>query len=181
MLSGRVEGQLLRMLVQISGARRVLDIGLFTGYSALTMAEALPHDGLVTALEIDSFVADFAKTHLSSMPGGEKIEVRLGPALETLLALSGEGRGFDLVFIDAAKTDYPAYYRALFELELLHERALVVADNTLYQGEVYASGGPGSSSGVAVAEFNELVRKDPRVEQVLLPVRDGLTLARRVA
>lgn len=175
MLSGHVEGQLLAFLVRMTRARRVLEIGMFTGYSALAMAEALPDDGVVVACELDADVAAFAEDCFAASPAGGKIDVRVGPALGTLGALAGER--FDLVFIDADKPGYVAYLRALLDTDLLAPDAIVCADNTLHQGEPYLPG-PVSANGEAIAAFNRAVADDPRLEQVLLPLRDGLTLIR---
>ena len=179
MLSGHVEGQLLKLLVHATGARRVLEIGMFTGYSALAMAEALPDDGVVVACELDPLVAAFAQEGFDASPSGGKVDVRVGPALQTLQALSTAGDVFDLVFVDADKGGYTAYVDALLTGGLLSRRALVCVDNTLLQGQPYGAGEI-SPAGAAVAAFNAALADDPRVEQVLLPVRDGLTLLRQV-
>jgi caffeoyl-CoA O-methyltransferase len=179
MLSGHVEGQLLKMLVHATGATRVLEIGMFTGYSALAMAEAMPTRGQVIACEIDADVAAFAQSCFDDSPAGEKITIRVGPALDTLVELAGTGRQFDLVFIDADKAGYAGYLNALLDRGLLAPHALICVDNTLMQGQPWLSA-PASPNGVAIAEFNETVAADPRVEQVIIPLRDGLTLIRRV-
>lgn len=179
MLSGHVEGQLLKFLVAATRARRVLDIGMFTGYSALAMAEALPAEGVVIACEVDAYVAGFAQDSFDTSADGGKIDVRVAPAGETLAALAATGERFDLVFIDADKAGYLGYLQALLESELLAEGALVCVDNTLLQGQPYLSGEP-TVYGAAVAEFNRVVAADPRLEQVMIPLRDGITLIRRV-
>ncbi len=179
MLSGHVEGQLLRMLVRHTGARRVLEIGMFTGYSALAMAEALPDGGTLVACEIDQGAADFAASCFEESPYGRRIEVRVGPALATLTELGDAGAEFDLVFIDADKPSYADYLEALLELGLLAPDGLVCVDNTLMQGQAWAPE-PVTENGRALAAFNQAVVDDDRVEQVLLPVRDGLTLISRV-
>lgn len=178
MLSGHVEGQLLKFLVHLTGARRVLEIGMFTGYSALAMAEALPADGEVVACELDPDVAQFARECFAGAPGGDRIAVRVGPALDTLTALAAEGARFDLVFVDADKAGYRAYLDALLDGDLLAPHGVVAVDNTLMQGQPWLPG-ERSANGVAIAAFNDAVAADPRVEQVLLPLRDGLTLIRR--
>jgi len=179
MLSGHVEGQTLKMLVQIAGATRLLDIGLFTGYSALAMAEGLPEGGKLVACEVDSYVAEFARTRFAASPHGRKIVVELGPALDTLHRLADAGQSFDFVFIDAAKTEYAEYYRLLLERDLLAPGGIICADNTLFQGQVYLPESDRTANGDAITDFNRMVAADPRVEQVILPVRDGLTLMRR--
>ncbi|MGA9873855.1 MAG: class I SAM-dependent methyltransferase [Rhodococcus sp. (in: high G+C Gram-positive bacteria)] len=180
MLSGHVEGQVLKFLVHMTGARRVLEIGMFTGYSALAMAEALPERGEVVACEVDEFVAQFAQECFAESPVGDRIVVEVGPALDTLRRLNGHRLPFDLVFIDADKTGYLDYYRLLLESALLAERAVIAVDNTLLQGTPYADGSARTTNGDAVDAFNRFVADDPRVEQVLLPIRDGVTLVRRV-
>ena len=178
MLSGHVEGQTLRFLVEMTRARRVLEIGMFTGYSALAMAEALPDDGTLIACELDPDVAAFAQHTFDESPAGARIEVRVGPALDTLEALADDGRRFDLVFIDADKGGYLRYLDTLLERDLLASGATVCVDNTLMQGEPWLPAEP-SPNGQAISCFNAAVAGDPRVRQVLLPVRDGMTLIRR--
>lgn len=179
MLSGHVEGQLLKFLVRVTRARRVLDIGLFTGYSALAMAEALPADGVVVACEVDAFVAGFAQECFREAPNGEKIDVRTGPALSTLHELDAAGETFDMVFIDADKVGYIDYLTTLLDTSMLAAGALICVDNTLLQGQPYCAQAP-TAYGAAVAAFNRMVASDARVEQVLIPLRDGITLIRRV-
>jgi caffeoyl-CoA O-methyltransferase len=177
MLSGHVEGQVLKMLVHATRATRVLEIGLFTGYSALAMAEALPDDGQVTACEIDAGVAAFAEQCFRESASGHKITVRIGPAQRTLAELARAGQRFDLVFIDADKAGYLGYLTALLEDGLLQPHGLICVDNTLMQGQPWLAGEP-TANGAAIAGFNQAVAADPRVEQVIIPLRDGLTLIR---
>lgn len=174
MLSGHVEGQFLKALVHLARARRVLEIGMFTGYAALAMAEALPEDGVVIACELDPDVAALGRDCIGASPHGHKVDVRVGPADKTLVDLAGER--FDLVFLDADKAGYTDYLDALLDGDLLEPHALVCVDNTLMQGEPWT--GTRTPNGEAIAAFNERVAADPRVEQVLLPLRDGLTLIR---
>jgi caffeoyl-CoA O-methyltransferase len=180
MLSGHVEGQFLRFLVHLTRARRVLEIGMFTGYSALAMAEALPADGELVACEIDPDVARFARECFAASPAGERISVRVGPAQDTLADLAREGTRFDLVFVDADKAGYVGYLDALLDGDLLAPHGVVAVDNTLMQGQPWMPDAT-TENGAAIAAFNRSVALDPRVEQVLLPLRDGLTLIRRVA
>jgi caffeoyl-CoA O-methyltransferase len=172
---GRVEGTLLKLLVAISGARRVVEIGTFTGYSALAMAEALPDDGEIVTCDIDPVAARTAQAFFDRSPHGRKIHLRLGDALETVRALP-EGPWIDLVFLDADKERYPAYYEAL--LPRVRPGGLVVADNTLWSGHVL-SPRPGVETDRGIVAYNRLVTEDPRVENVLLTVRDGIMLARK--
>jgi caffeoyl-CoA O-methyltransferase len=179
MLSGHVEGQTLKFLVHIARAKRVLEIGVFTGYSALAMAEALPDDGEVVACEVDAFAAEFAQQCFKESPHGHKISIKVAPALETLKELAAAGEVFDLVFIDADKGGYVDYLNLLLGSNLLAPHGSICVDNTLMQGQPYLTG-EATANGVAIATFNQAVVNDSRIEQVLLPLRDGLTLIRRV-
>ena len=180
MLSGHLEGQVLRMFVHMARAKRILEIGMFTGYSALAMAEALPADGHLVACEVDQYAANFAKSAFQASPHGDKIQVELGPALETLHRLAAANQTFDLVFIDADKKEYVQYLQALLDSSLLAPNGFILVDNTLLQGQPYLPQDERTQNGQAIAQFNRFVKNDPRVEQVLLPVRDGLTIIRRV-
>ncbi|GAA1904428.1 hypothetical protein GCM10009737_01410 [Nocardioides lentus] len=175
MLSGHVEGRLLRALVRATGATRVLEVGMFTGYSALAMAEALDEGGTVVACELDPGVASFAQECFDASPAGARIDVRVGPAAETLAGLAAEGASYDLVFVDADKTGYADYVRLVLDTPLLAPGGLLALDNTLLQGEPYGVG-PLSDNGRAIADVNRSLADDDRVEQVLLPLRDGVTL-----
>ncbi len=184
MLSGHVEGQLLKFLVAMTGTQRVLEIGMFTGYSALAIAEALGRDGRVLACEIDPVAAAFAQQGFAEAAQADAtvpradIDVRVGPAAETLADLAAAGETFGLVFIDADKAGYLGYVDAVLEGNLLAEGGTICVDNTLLQGEPWV-GGERSAPGAAIAGFNAAIADDPRVEQVLLGVRDGVTLIRR--
>jgi caffeoyl-CoA O-methyltransferase len=175
MMSGHVEGRLLETLVLATGARRVLEFGTYSGYSALSMAAALPADGKVVTLEVSAEHAEFARRHFARHPHGERIELHLGPAIESLKELGDEQ--FDLVFIDADKGGYIDYYEAA--LERLADRGLIVVDNTLWSGRVVPERDDGSESTAALRRFNEHVAGDERVVCVMLTVRDGVTLIRR--
>lgn len=180
MLSGHIEGQTLKMFVYMTGAKNILEIGMFTGYSALAMAEALPENGRIIACEVDEYVANFAKNCFQESPHGSKISVEVAPALQTLEKLAAAGESFDLVFIDADKKEYVDYFKMLLDKGLLAENGFICVDNTLLQGEPYLPAEKRSPNGEAIAHFNRIVAQDPRVEQVLLPLRDGLTIIRRV-
>jgi caffeoyl-CoA O-methyltransferase len=176
MLSGHVEGRLLETLVFVSGARRVLEFGTYSGYSALAMAAALPEDGRIVTLEVSPEHAEFARRHFGGHRDGAKVELRLGPALEAVAEL--EGQQFDLVFIDADKPGYLAYYEAA--LQLLSPRGLIVVDNTLWSGAVLPErDDEPSESTQALREFNDHVASDDRVVCTMLTVRDGVTLIRK--
>ena len=170
MLVGRLEGGLLKMLVRLTGARRILEIGLFTGYSALTLAEALPEDGTIISCDINPDTAAIAQSFFDRSPHGRKITIRLGPAMDTLATLPNDSL-FDLVFLDADKENYANYYDAA--LPLLRPGGLLVADNVLWSGAVL---NPKRDSDRALVAFNSKVHQDPRVEHVLLTVRDGVML-----
>lgn len=173
MLIGPHEGALLALLVRLTGARRALEIGTFTGYSALCMAEALPAKGKLTTCEIKPEHVDIARSFFARSPHGHKIKLRLGPALETLAGLSVSA-SFDFVFLDADKESYVNYYEAV--LPRLRPGGLIVADNVLWSGRVLA---PKQKTDRAVAKFNKHVRRDARVECVMLPIRDGVSVIRK--
>lgn len=171
MLTGPVEGRLLKLLVQISGAKRVLEIGTFTGYSALSMAEGLGQECELVTLDLDPGCIALAKKYFDKSPHGKKIKLVEGPALDSIKGLSGQ---FDFVFIDADKTNYLNYYEAV--LPLLPSGGVVVVDNVLWNGAVLE---PKQKSDIAIDEFNQRVAKDDRVEKVLLTVRDGVYFIRK--
>ena len=172
MMVGLVEGRFLETLIWVSGARRVLEIGTFTGYSALAMAAALPANGRLITCDVDADRAAIARGHFDASPWGDRIEIRVGPALDTVAGLDGP---FDLVFIDADKTNNRNYYEAT--LPKLAERGLIVVDNVLRAGRVLDPDDQGEDV-VAVRAFNDFVATDDRVTCVMLTVRDGVTLIR---
>jgi caffeoyl-CoA O-methyltransferase len=173
MIAGPVLGRLLRLLVAMSAPRLVLEIGTFSGYSALAMAGGLPAGGRIVTCELSPERADFARRYFARSPYGDRIDVRVGPALDTIAGLDGP---FDFVFIDADKEGYTGYYEAV--VPKLSPRGVIVADNTLAGGDVVA---PVDERDRAIAAFNDHVHADPRTENVLLTVRDGVTVIRRVA
>lgn len=173
MLTGLVEGRLLEMLVWASGARRVLEIGTYSGFSALSMAAALPEGGRVLTCELSEAHAEFARRHIASSPYADRIEVLVGPAAETIRRLDGP---FDLVFIDADKPGYREYFH--LSVERLAERGLIVLDNTLLGGRVLDAS-PESESARAMRALNAELANDRRGVAVMLPVRDGVTIWRR--
>jgi caffeoyl-CoA O-methyltransferase len=166
---GRLEGMFLKMLVRLLQARRVLELGMFTGYSALMMAEGLPEDGHLVTCDVDPKAEAIARRYFAESPHGHKIEIRMGPALDTIKTLAA---GLDMVFIDADKTNYSNYYHAC--LPLVRPGGLIVADNVLWSGRVLH---PEDESTRAIVAFDELVQADPRVDNVCLTVRDGMMLA----
>jgi caffeoyl-CoA O-methyltransferase len=167
MLTGPVEGRLLQALVWATGARRVLELGTYSGYSALSMAAGLPEDGHIDTCEVDERHAEVAVRYFQRSDYADKITLHLGPALETIERLEGP---WDLVFIDADKENYVSYYEAV--VPRLAERGLIAADNTLRDGRVLEGQD-------VMVRFNEHVMADPRTVCVLLTVRDGVTLIRR--
>ena len=169
MLTGRLEGSFLRIMVRALQARRVLEVGMFTGYSALMMAEALPDDGRLITCEINPKAEEVARRYFAESPHGHKIDVRMGPALETLQTLEGP---FDFVFIDADKENYPAYYELC--MERVRPGGAIAVDNVLWSGAVLD---PQDKDTHAIVALNERVRRDGRVDHALLTLRDGVMLA----
>jgi caffeoyl-CoA O-methyltransferase len=173
MLTGPIEGRFLEFLVWMTGARRILELGTYSGYSSISMAAALPNGGRIDTCEVDETHAEVARRYIAEAGLTDLITVHLGPALESIGQLDGE---FDFVFIDADKENYVNYYEAV--LPRLSERGLIAADNTLWSGRVLDDSDQ-SEGTVAIREFNDHVRNDPRVASVMLSVRDGVTLIRR--
>ncbi|MDP1770423.1 MAG: class I SAM-dependent methyltransferase [Nitrospirota bacterium] len=172
MIVGPLEGAFLKMMTQLVGARRVLEIGMFTGYSALCFAEALPADGAVITCEVDEASAALARQYFTRSPVGKKIEIRMGPALDTMRELTGP---FDLIFIDADKVNYLNYYRRA--LDLLSPTGVILIDNVLWDGDVLKQPPPDEKT-AAIQELNRTVSNDPRVSAVLVTIRDGVLVVR---
>lgn len=170
MMVGRLEGRFLGALVRMVGARRVLELGTFTGYSSISMALALPPAGRVITCDVNEETTVIARRYAEEAGVADRIDYRLGPGLETIAELEGP---FELVFIDADKDGYVAYYEAT--LPLLADGGLIVADNTLWSGRV-ADPDDNEETTRVIREFNDHIRDDPRVENVLLTVRDGMNL-----
>jgi caffeoyl-CoA O-methyltransferase len=173
MLVGPLEGAFLKLLTQIVAATHVLEIGMFTGYSALCFAEALPADGTVTTCEIDDTSAALARRYFAVSPHGQKITIRMGPAIETMQSLD---RRYDLIFIDADKQNYVNYYRR--SKELLTPKGVIVIDNVLWDGDVLLHPPPDDRT-AAIQDLNRIVATDPEVSAALLTVRDGVLIIRR--
>ena len=171
MMVGQLEGAFLSFVVGLERPRLVLEIGTFTGWSSIAMASALPTGGRIVTCDVNEETSAIARRYAEEAGVADRIEYRLGPAIETVATLDGP---FDLVFIDADKEGYVDYYEAV--LPKLAEHGVILADNTLANGDVLDPNGPMS---VAIARFNDHVRADARVECVLLTVRDGVTLIRR--
>jgi len=172
MMVGRLEGGFLAALVALTGAKRILELGTFTGYSSISMATALPDDGRIITCDIDPDATSIARRYMDESGHGDKIEIRLGPALETIDTLDGP---FDLIFIDADKPNYENYYEAV--LPKLADDGLLIADNVLWSGRVVEPDDDESTQ--AIISFNEHLKNDDRVVSVMLTVRDGMTLVRR--
>jgi caffeoyl-CoA O-methyltransferase len=172
MMVGRLEGRFLGVLVSMLRARRVLELGTFTGYSSISMALALPlpPGGRVVTCDVNEETNAIARRYAEEAGVADRIDYRLGPGLETIAELDGP---FDIVFIDADKPNYVKYYEAT--LPLLADTGLIIADNTLWSGRVIDPEDDEESTR-AIREFNDHVRDDPRVENVLLTVRDGMNL-----
>ena len=172
------QGQFMALLARLMGARRCLEVGVFTGYSSLAVALALPDDGRIVACDVNEEWTSVARRYWAEAGVAHKIDLRLASALDTLQGLlaAGEAGSFDFAFLDADKEHYPAYYERL--LELVRPGGLIVADNTLWSGRV-ADPANDEASTVALRRFNELLLRDGRVDLSLVPIGDGLTLARK--
>jgi caffeoyl-CoA O-methyltransferase len=168
---GRVVGQFLGMMVRLSGARRVLEVGTFSGYSGLCLAEHLPSDGQLITCDVDPKATNVARRYFDESGYGDRIEIRMGPAIETLANMD-PSNPFDLAFIDADKTGYADYFE--HALRLVRPGGAILADNTLWSARVLD---PQDDSSRALADFNAAVNADPRVDNVLLSIRDGIMLS----
>ncbi len=188
MLSGHVQGRVLSMLSQMIQPKRILELGTFTGYSALCLAEGLTEDGLLITIEHNDEMEDSIRRNLALSPLGEKIELMIGDAKETLRRLGDKAKGerredkgaefFDLVFIDADKKEYCDYLDLV--LPLMREGGWILADNTLWDGHIIESAYDKDKQTVALRAFNDKVMQDERLEKVILPLRDGLTIIRKL-
>ena len=174
MTSGHLQGRLLKMLVQMIRPSRILEIGTFTGYSALCMAEGLPSDGLIHTYEIDDELEDFTRPWIEGSPYGHKVCFHIGNALDEVPSL---GETFDLVFMDGDKRQYMDYYE--MALAYTSKNAFILADNTLWDGHVVEKAYLSDRQTAAINEFNAFVAADKRGEKLVLPLRDGLTMIRK--
>ena len=179
MLSGHVQGRFLEMIVRMMRPRTVLEIGTFTGYSALSMAAGLEDDAVLHTIEVDDELSAISEPFFARSPHGRKIRRHTGSALDVAPAL---GLEFDLVFVDGDKREYPEYYRMIMGdrggRPLVHGGSVIVADNVLWYGKVVESDTHRDPHTRALVEFNDMVTADPRVENVILPLRDGLNIIR---
>jgi len=170
MLSGRQTGMLLKMLVTISGANRILEVGTFTGYSAIMMAHALPDEGELITCEMNERYRRISEPFFAREPYRTKITQKMGNALDIIPTLEGT---FDLIFLDADKVNYPKYYR--LAKKKINPGGLIVVDNVLWSGEVLDRK---NRKAEAIHQMNEIIREDDEVEQLMLPLRDGVTIVR---
>ncbi|MFZ4581482.1 MAG: O-methyltransferase [Paludibacter sp.] len=174
MLSGHLQGRVLAMFCNMIQPKCILELGTFTGYSALCMAEALPGDGILHTIECDDELEDFIQSNFDSVEHGLKIKLHIGEALKVIEMLDCT---FDLVFIDADKREYTAYYEAI--LPKLKKGGFILADNTLWDGKVLKTADENDRQTIEIQHFNSLIAADNRVEKVMLPLRDGLTIIRK--
>lgn len=173
MLSGNMQGQFLKMLCQMNQVRKVLEIGTFTGYAAISMAMGMPEDGVLHTIDINDEIEDFTRNYIERSGLAERIVFHIGDACEVIPRLE---ETFDLVFIDADKRQYPDYYRLVFDK--VRAGGIIVADDVLWDGKVLDSDCRDSQT-AGIVEFNQLVQSDQRVENILLPIRHGLMLIRK--
>ena len=174
MASGHIQGRLLKMLVTMIRPQLILEVGTFTGYATLCMAEGLPEGGIIHTVEIDDELEDFILKGFNKSPFSDKIILHIGDALKVV---PGLGLKFDMIFLDGEKREYPDYYTLL--MGYLNPGGYLIADNTLWDGHVVDSDYDFDPQTVAVKEFNDMVRNDERVEVAMIPIRDGLTIIRK--
>lgn len=175
MISGHIQGKLLELIVKMFRPKNVLEIGTFTGYSALCMAAGLEDDAVIDTCEVDDELESLAQSFFDRSPYGRKIHLHVGSALDIAPEL---GKQFDLVFMDGDKREYPAYYDMLMDGGLLHSGSVILADNILWYGKVVQPVAHNDHHTQALIEFNRRVREDERVESVILPLRDGINIIR---
>ena len=174
MASGHIQGRLLKMLVTMIRPQLVLEVGTFTGYATLCMAEGLPQGGVIHTVEIDDELEDFILKGFEKSPYSDRIRLHIGNALKVVPEL---GLKFDMIFLDGEKREYPQYYTAL--LDYLKPGGYMIADNTLWDGHVVDSDYDSDPQTVSVRNFNDMVRADDRVEVAMIPIRDGLSIIRK--
>ncbi|MDR0834246.1 MAG: O-methyltransferase [Candidatus Symbiothrix sp.] len=171
MISGHLQGRILKMLVRIARPRRILEIGTYTGYATLCLAEGLSENGEIHTIEKDDEMEDFIRRNFEKSELKSKIHLHLGDALDVIPTLEG---AFDMVFIDADKRLYSDYYDLIFDK--VNAGGLILADNTLWDGKVLESPHSGDKQTQGILRFNEKIKNDPRIEKIILPLRDGLTV-----
>ena len=176
MLSGKIQGQLLRMLVQMSGASRILELGTFTGFSAICLAGALPEGGHLDTLELNDELEDLIREGFERAGVADKITLHIGDCKQTLRQLRNQV--YDIVYIDANKREYNEYYELVFDM--VRPGGLILADNVLWDGKVCMEPLPQDQQTQAIVRFNDAIASDKRVESVILPLRDGLSIIRKL-
>lgn len=174
MISGHLQGQALTMLSKMIRPKTILEIGTFTGYSAICLAKGLQENGKLITIDIEDELENMARKYFIKAGFDTKIEQRIGPALEIIPTLN---ETFDLVFIDAHKPEYPAYYNAVFDK--VRGGGYIIADNTLWSGKVVETPAEDDCQTRGIIEFNSMIKNDARVEKVILPLRDGMTVIRK--
>ena len=174
MISGHLQGQVLSLLSKLIRPKSILEIGTFTGYSAICLAKGLEEGGKLITIEIDDELENIAKKYFEKAGIQNLIVQKIGPALEIIPTLK---ETFDLVFIDAHKPEYPAYYEAVFDK--VNKGGIIIADNTLWSGKVLELPADDDIATHGIIQFNEMIKNDNRVEKVILPLRDGMTIIRK--
>ncbi|MBQ8646508.1 MAG: class I SAM-dependent methyltransferase [Bacteroidales bacterium] len=177
MLCGPVEGKLMEMLSGMIQPKNILEIGAFTGYSAICLARGLKEGGMLDSLELNDELEDLILLAHERAGLSDKITLHIGDAKQTLKDLKEQGKMYDLVFIDANKREYPAYYDLVFDM--VRPGGYILADNVLWDGKVYQDNVPQDAQTQGIFRFNEIVKEDPRVENVIIPLRDGMNLIRK--
>ena len=177
MLCGPVEGKLMEMLSGMIQPKNILEIGAFTGYSAICLARGLKEGGILDSLELNDELEDLILQAHEKAGLSDKITLHIGDAKQTLKTLKEQGKMYDLVFIDANKREYPAYYELVFDM--VRPGGYILADNVLWDGKVYQENVPQDAQTQGIFRFNEIVKEDPRVENVIIPLRDGMNLIRK--
>lgn len=177
MLCGPVEGKLMEMLSGMIQPKNILEIGAFTGYSAICLARGLKEGGMLDSLELNDELEDLILQAHEKAGLADKITLHIGDAKQTLKTLKEQGKMYDLVFIDANKREYPAYYELVFDM--VRPGGYILADNVLWDGKVYQENVPQDAQTQGIFKFNEIVKEDPRVENVIIPLRDGMNLIRK--
>ena len=176
MLSGAIQGELMRIIVQATGAKRILELGTFTGYSAICLASTLPEDGHLDTLELNDELEDLILEGFERAGVADKISLHIGDCKETLSGMQPE-IPYDIVYIDANKREDCEYYDLLFDM--VRPGGLILADNVLWDGKVCQDPLPQDKQTLGIARFNDMVSADPRVESVIIPLRDGLNIIRK--
>jgi caffeoyl-CoA O-methyltransferase len=174
MLSGHIQGRFLSLLSHLQGPKRILEIGTYTGYSALCMAEGMAEDGQLLTIDINEELADRVRGYFDESPWGEKMEMKVGDATEIIPATEGH---FDMVFIDADKENYSTYFDLI--VDRLNPGGIIIADNVLWSGKVLEEPKKDDEPTIGLIAYNKKIKEDPRVENVLLPIRDGLLICRK--